>query len=559
MAPGKASLRRSGPMLAIALGAILLLASGGLAIAGPAGPQRSGHAAEPSGTLTHGSPPPLGVRPQLAPAGVYQVERNIPLPADPTGVVFDASTDQIFVAVSSGFVEVISDTSDAVVASVDVGGSPSGLAYDRADHDVYVVDTGLYSANVSAISDGSDTVVANVYVGANVPGGIVVDPTLGEILTTGGAGCLSGPCLTVIDDATNTVSGDIGLSGDLGSWLGYDPQLHAIVAPVIGCGGDCGNATLISASSGKVLDRVPVGPYPSGAAYDPTLGEEYFVNAFNARCGGSGCEYFPPGNVTAFSDLTETVLANTSIDNDLAGAAFDPVLGAVFVGSYGVSAPGDVYVLSAASDALLATVPVGAQPDAIAYDSNTGQLFTANANSANLSVIRGEAPSFSLAFTESGIPAKTLSKHGWTVVLNGTVDHSVSNTNTFPGLPNGTYPVLITGPTGFDLTGSGTVTVHGDTTVDVVATKGKTVTLTFHEKKLAKATNWCVTVDGDQECSTKATVKFVDLAPGTYSYAIGSVAGYAATAKMGKAPEPLTGTLSLTKSATVTVTFAKSE
>ncbi|HTT16798.1 MAG TPA: thermopsin family protease [Thermoplasmata archaeon] len=166
--------------------------------------------------------------------------------------------------------------------------------------------------------------------------------------------------------------------------------------------------------------------------------------------------------------------------------------------------------------------------------------------------------SYTLSFTESGLPAKKLAKAGWTVVLNGTSAHATTATISFPAVANGTYPVLVTGPSGYQASGSGTVHVHGATTVSVTMSKGKTVTLTFAEKGLVKGTSWCATVDASTVCSTKASIKFADLVPGTYSYGIGSIAGKTATAKVGKNSVALSGSITLAKSTKVAVKYVAS-
>jgi Thermopsin len=152
---------------------------------------------------------------------------------------------------------------------------------------------------------------------------------------------------------------------------------------------------------------------------------------------------------------------------------------------------------------------------------------------------------YTVTFSESGLtgkPATKFAEKGWTVVLNGTSVHSTSASISFSGVPNGTLPVLVTGPAGFELTGSGRVSVRGTTTVDVTVMKAKTVTLSFHEKGL-KGTSWCVSLDANVQCSTKATIKFLDLAPGTYTYAVGVVSGYDAIVHLGKLALTLTGTV----------------
>lgn len=167
------------------------------------------------------------------------------------------------------------------------------------------------------------------------------------------------------------------------------------------------------------------------------------------------------------------------------------------------------------------------------------------------------AVDFTVVFTETGLPAHVLAKHGWTVVLNGTTEHSTLSSIQFT-VPGGTYPVLITGPSGYAASGSGTVSVSGPTSVTVTMTKGKTFALHFAETKLPKGTLWCVEVDGDPLCTTKSSLKYTGLAAGPYAYAILPVAGETATAKVGKTSVPLSGSLAVVKSTKVAVKFTRS-
>jgi hypothetical protein len=178
---------------------------------------------------------------------------------------------------------------------------------------------------------------------------------------------------------------------------------------------------------------------------------------------------------------------------------------------------------------------------------------------------------YTVTFTESKIPASTLLKYGWTVVLNGTVKHSTLVTIQFM-LPNGTYGALITGPSGYRMAYTGPpgfgqgpweesfqlVRVSGATTVTPLFVKGPTVTLAFSEKGLPKGQSWCVEVDGYEQCSAKSSVSYLNLTPGSrFTYAVLSpLVGQEITASVGRMAYPLSGTLTLAKTETMGLTFA---
>jgi hypothetical protein len=164
---------------------------------------------------------------------------------------------------------------------------------------------------------------------------------------------------------------------------------------------------------------------------------------------------------------------------------------------------------------------------------------------------------FSVTFQESGLPTKKLTKAGWTVVFNGTRQHSTSGTITFTGITeviNGTYPALVTGPKGYAATASGTVAVSGATTVPVTISKAHTVTLTFREKGVPAGDSWCVSIDGYEQCTTSPRVKYLNLSLGTYDYSVITPAANV-TVALGRTSEPTAGSITLSKSASLKVTY----
>jgi YVTN family beta-propeller protein len=116
----------------------------------------------------------------------------------PREIVYDSGTNNIFVAnTGSASVSVISDSTNAVVATIQVGMAPSGMAYDSNKGEIFVAN----SANntVSVISDTKNTVAATIaglsgYVGLGIEG-VVYNPAKGEIFAGN----------VVISDSTNTV------------------------------------------------------------------------------------------------------------------------------------------------------------------------------------------------------------------------------------------------------------------------------------------------------------------------------------------------------------------
>jgi YVTN family beta-propeller protein len=113
-------------------------------------------------------------------------------------VAYDSGTGEIFVTEDiggSGFVSVISDASNSVVASVPVGSEQFGMAYDSGMGEVFAAGGG-----VSVISDVTNTVVATIP-GASASYGVAYDSGTGEVFVADNAGS----SVSVISDASNAV------------------------------------------------------------------------------------------------------------------------------------------------------------------------------------------------------------------------------------------------------------------------------------------------------------------------------------------------------------------
>jgi len=94
------------------------------------------------------------------------------------GIAYDGAKGEIFVAdMSTNEVSALNDTTDTVVAALNVGSLPGNLAFDAQNGELFVVNS--YSNNVSVISATTNTVTATVAVGAD-PVGVAYDAGAGR-------------------------------------------------------------------------------------------------------------------------------------------------------------------------------------------------------------------------------------------------------------------------------------------------------------------------------------------------------------------------------------------
>ncbi len=154
---------------------------------------------------------------------------------------------------------------------------------------------------------------------------------------------------------------------------------------------------------------------------------------------------------------------------------------------------------------------------------------------------------YTVTFTESGLPVGV----AWSVTLAGVAGTSTGSSLVFTE-PNGTYAFSVGSGAGYTAKpASGTVTVTGaakTVAVSFVAIPRGSYVVTFTETGLPLGTNWSVTLNGTTHSSTGNVLLFTE-PNGSYSFAVGAVAGYTAT--------PLSGSVTVSGTGVAqTVAFA---
>ncbi len=164
-----------------------------------------------------------------------------------------------------------------------------------------------------------------------------------------------------------------------------------------------------------------------------------------------------------------------------------------------------------------------------------------------------QTPSYTVAFTESGLPAGT----AWSVTLNSVLSKSTTNSITFTE-PNGTYSYTISPVYGYVANNySGNVTVNGASKLISVTWKA-VYTVTFTESGLSAGTYWSVVLGGTTNFSNGNSINFTEV-NGTYNYAINPVYGYTANITSGYIyVQGANASLSVKWTPVYTVTFTES-
>jgi DNA-binding beta-propeller fold protein YncE len=151
----------------------------------------------------------------------------------PQYIAYDSAKGELFVSNLYGnCLTVISDATHAVITTIDlgndslnrgIGGYPVNIAYDSAKGEIFVVEQGATTTNgsydasagfVSVVSDTTNSVVATIQLG-DFPSAIAYDSAKGELFVandgrtqsdTSASNTATG-IVSVISDATNTVVG----------------------------------------------------------------------------------------------------------------------------------------------------------------------------------------------------------------------------------------------------------------------------------------------------------------------------------------------------------------
>src|SRR6266446_3016659 len=148
-------------------------------------------------------------------------------------------------------VSVINTGTNAVVATINLGASPTGVAVSPDGTRAYVTQTGN---SVSVINTATNTVLTSLN-GSNGPAGVAVSPNGTRAYVTN----FAGTTVSVIDTATNTVVGAPITVGTNPNAVAVSPDgTRAYVTNQIG-----GTVSVIDTATNTVLGTIPAGNAPN--------------------------------------------------------------------------------------------------------------------------------------------------------------------------------------------------------------------------------------------------------------------------------------------------------
>lgn len=221
-----------------------------------------------------------------------QVVANISLLSHAVGIAFDVANHEIYVEGYGGLVatlvSVINTTSNSIVSTMPVGALPASIAFDSSNDEVYVANQNSY--NISVINGSSNRVVGSIPVGS-MPGSIVADSLSGMIYV---ANPLSAS-ITVINASTNRLVATIPTPrfGEFGSmavneregilYVGGNYSLYAVNLTTFRI---VSEVNLSSSNWGRPLSYVVYDGLTSHIYVDSMSGNLYSIST-SGNCGAS--------------------------------------------------------------------------------------------------------------------------------------------------------------------------------------------------------------------------------------------------------------------------------
>jgi YVTN family beta-propeller protein len=497
---------RGARLVSVALALGLVVTAGALALyasapAGVSGVQGHAEAPRPAANA-------VTVVPGLPPNEVYGVEASVAVGPSPVGVAYDSANHYVYIANSQGDnVTVVNGATESVVTNVAVGANPAGIAYDSTTNSVYVVDS--MQDSVSIISSGN-TVSGNFTV-PDEPTGIAYDSASGYLYITQQTSNSTAVYSPSTTGATLVTTLEVGLQPIAATYDSTNNEVYV-------ANSNSSNVSIIDAAMNSVLGAIPVGDGPLAIAFDSGQNELFVANDLS-------------NNTTIVSTASNEVVGSVTVGDQPDGAAYNPSLGIVAVADEGSGHSGQVSIILDSNNTVVATVQVGngTDPVGVAWDSANGFEYVADANASKVTVVgTPTVPPYSVTFTETGLTAGA----SWTVSVAGVPKTSTSTSISFAE-PNGSYAYTVTPIAGYVGTPlSGTVPVNGFPVNVAVTFTVVLYSITFTETGLASGTLWSVALNGTPANSATANVTFSE-PNGSYTFAIPSVSGYSAAPTSG--------------------------
>ena len=479
----------------------------------------------------------------LNPSCINCVIANLSLNSSPEGIVYDNWNNEIYVAQGAS-VTVINGTSNLVVGSIPLQSGQAalgGMVFDSANGNLYDTSGDVGGSEVYVINGSSNKVAGNPITVVNSPQCAAYDSLNGDIYVAGLSQYIS-----VINGSTNKVTATLQNTMGHGAMTPAAPDC-ASYNPINGDIYIADNNNTIWILNGTMNQFV--------GELVPCVGGEWSVtvNGANGDVFGTGGAW---GYYVSFYNKSSGL--NLSHGNWTACVPSTSYpFGIVYDGS-----DGDLYVANANTNnvsvinatttkVVVRSIPVGGGPEGTAYDNMNQDVYVADTTSNSVTVISTKgspstlasvsvSPNSSILHTgKSATFVATSSCTGgpcpsgisYSWSINNTL--GILNTTTGPSVKftAGSTPGSVTLRVNATLNG---ITVTGTSHITMVSPVLTTHPVTFTASGLPAGTSWTVTLNGSTNSSTTSSIGFTE-PNGTYGFTVTRVPGYSALPSSGTA------------------------
>lgn len=330
----------------------------------------------------------------------------------PHAVAVNETTGRIYTANGySNNVTVVSVSSNAIMAVINVGKLPSGIALNQVTNKIYV--TNGMDNTVSVIDGASSAVTATINVG-KTPYGVAVNQVTNKIYVSNSLD----NTVSVIDGANNTILATVSV-GALPLEIAVNDVTNKIY--VSNASSSSNSVSVIDGTSNSVTSTVAVGKFPIAVAVNKNTNKIYVANysdySVSVIDGATNSVTTTINSLGFIVDLAVDATMNIIYCIDNAFSSLSQIDGSTntemtsyLVGKYpgglAVDETGKkVYVANTEGDSLsvfdavtatvTATIAIGSRPRGLAVNEKTNNVYVTNSTRDSVSVLSGTGNLFS--------------------------------------------------------------------------------------------------------------------------------------------------------------------
>ena len=305
-------------------------------------------------------------------------------PATPGIFAYFGSASNINNFGKNGTITVLNTATNTVVATIQVGASPIGVAISPDGSRVYVAN--LVSQNTSVIDASTNKVIATIMAGGGDYLAISPDGKYLYIESSNGN-------IIVINTTTNSIVATIATKGNSGMAVSPDGK-YLYVA---GQNTPSSNLlTVINTQSNTVLTTIPVGVAPEGVAITPD-GKQVYVANYNSN------------SVTVINALTNTVTQGIAVGHLPADIVISKDGSTAYVVNYNSD---NVSVINTVTNIVVDSIAVGSGPFGMALTPDGKELYVLNNGSNDISIINTATNKVSKTINGGSTPFLSIGARG---------------------------------------------------------------------------------------------------------------------------------------------------